>query len=392
MFVRDRFTWLIYAVLGFLVYLQSTTGPLMPFLRDELGLSYTLSGAHLSAFAVGGFIAALRGEWLSRNLPRYVLLWGATGGVAGGAFFIIIGQHPLVTLFGMGLMGFSAGLTIMTIQAALSDHHGELRAIPLTESNTLAMLSAVIAPLAVGVLEREGLGWRTALMLGIVLYGIMFAVGHRIPVTPAQMDEVDETDHRRKRPLPPAYWAYWWVAVIVVGFEWGLAFWAASFFNEQVGLPTETASAMVSVFFVALFIGRGTGSVLARRYDIGRLLVASALLTAVSFPLYWLAPVAPLNIAGFFLTGLGVANFYPLTLACALKAAPRQGQAANARLILAGSVAVLIVPQFIGTAADLVGIHGALAVLALMSVTVIGLIVVANRRLAGPRVAALAAG
>ena len=52
-FLRDRFTWLAYLMLAYFAYLQAVLGPLVPFLRDELHLSYTVSGLHLSAFSIG---------------------------------------------------------------------------------------------------------------------------------------------------------------------------------------------------------------------------------------------------------------------------------------------------------------------------------------------------
>lgn len=52
-FVRVRFTWLAYLMLGYYSYLNSTLGPILPFLRSELELSYSLAGLHVSAFALG---------------------------------------------------------------------------------------------------------------------------------------------------------------------------------------------------------------------------------------------------------------------------------------------------------------------------------------------------
>ena len=52
-FRRDRFTWLLYLVLAFYGYFINILGPITPFLRSELGLSYTVSSLHFAAFAVG---------------------------------------------------------------------------------------------------------------------------------------------------------------------------------------------------------------------------------------------------------------------------------------------------------------------------------------------------
>jgi hypothetical protein len=43
-FVRNRLTWLAYAMLAYIGFTQSMLGPLMPFLRAELSLNYTLGG------------------------------------------------------------------------------------------------------------------------------------------------------------------------------------------------------------------------------------------------------------------------------------------------------------------------------------------------------------
>ena len=55
-FHRDRFTWLTYLLLAFYGYSLNVLGPITPFLKSELELSYTVSSLHFTAFAVGGLI------------------------------------------------------------------------------------------------------------------------------------------------------------------------------------------------------------------------------------------------------------------------------------------------------------------------------------------------
>jgi hypothetical protein len=69
-FKRDRLTWLLYLLLGFYAFMQAALGPIVPFLRAELNLSYTVTGFHVSAFALGCLV---RG---SRQMSRQ----GASGG------------------------------------------------------------------------------------------------------------------------------------------------------------------------------------------------------------------------------------------------------------------------------------------------------------------------
>ena len=51
-FHRDRFTWLVYLSLAYYAYFLNVLGPITPFLKDELQLSYTVSSFHFTAFAM----------------------------------------------------------------------------------------------------------------------------------------------------------------------------------------------------------------------------------------------------------------------------------------------------------------------------------------------------
>ena len=61
-FIRDRFTWTAYILLGYFAYLQGLQGPIMPFLRQELQLSYVIGTMHLSISAIG-MVTELSSAW-----------------------------------------------------------------------------------------------------------------------------------------------------------------------------------------------------------------------------------------------------------------------------------------------------------------------------------------
>jgi hypothetical protein len=76
-FHRDRFTWLAYLSLAFYAYFLNVFGPITPFLKDELRLSYTVSSFHFTAFAVGILLIGLGGHSVIRRLGRSRALWGS---------------------------------------------------------------------------------------------------------------------------------------------------------------------------------------------------------------------------------------------------------------------------------------------------------------------------
>jgi hypothetical protein len=67
-FVRYRITWLAYGFLAYMTFMPTALGPLMPYMRDELNLSYTLGALHLSVMALGVVISGLTADRLIRFL------------------------------------------------------------------------------------------------------------------------------------------------------------------------------------------------------------------------------------------------------------------------------------------------------------------------------------
>src|SRR6185503_2982221 len=96
-FVRDRFTWLAYFMLAYFTFTQAALGPLMPFLRTELNLSYTVTGFHLSAFALGMVLAGLTADRLAQSWGRWLVFWGGGIGMALGALGLILSHQAILT-------------------------------------------------------------------------------------------------------------------------------------------------------------------------------------------------------------------------------------------------------------------------------------------------------
>jgi MFS family permease len=169
-FMRDRFTWQSYVMLAYFAYMQASLGPLMPFLREELNLTYSVAGLHFSAFALGMVLAGATGDHAAARWGRWQLFWGGGGGMAIGAVAFVLGSAPVMTVGSVFVMGLLGAFSLVMIQSTLSDHHGTNRVIALTEANVTASIGAGLAPLLVGSFQRFGLGWRAALWAG-VLFG-----------------------------------------------------------------------------------------------------------------------------------------------------------------------------------------------------------------------------
>ncbi|MEP7291140.1 MAG: MFS transporter [Chloroflexota bacterium] len=295
--------------------------------------------------------------------------------MALGALLLMLTQLPALTITSAFVMGLIGSYTVVIVPAALADHHGSKRAIELTESNVAASLSTVLVPLLIGFGEASGLGWRVGLVAGIVWLGLL-AVFFRGTAVPAGEPR---RDAEVKRPLPRRFWAYWLVIMLGVALEWSIVFWGADFLEKSVGLEKVTSATLMSIFFLAMVIGRVIGSRLTRTIESSRLLVYAIAVVGVGFPLFWLSPLPVLNVLGLFLAGLGIANLFPLTLAVATSIDPSQANAASGRISIASGIAILVVPQILGSFADQVGIFNAFGVAAVLLIAA-ALIVFAERR------------
>jgi MFS family permease len=374
-FVRDGFTWLGYLVLANSNYTISCFGPFMPFLRAELKLSYTVGALHFSAWAVGVLLAGMIGDSVMNKLGRQKTIWAGSAGICIAILLIIFTGNPVCTIFGAligGMSGSTMGQTVMTI---MSDRFGKERALGITEANIIASISCFLAPLAVSTVMRFGINWRFA--VAVPLFGLLaLYLFFRKKTVPGV--EPTKTTTAVAAALPLAYWAYWIVILLNVGCEWSMIFWSAEFLEKAVKLPRIDASACVSVFLAAMLIGRIFGSRLTRNYDIHTLLPIAAVTSVFGFSLYWLGTYAPVNIAGLFITGLGIANFYPLTLSAAIAVASDRAASATSRMALGTGSAILIAPLVLGFIADRSSIFAAYGLVAVLIVSCTLMVFVAN--------------
>jgi MFS family permease len=377
-FQRDRFTWLAYLALGFYACIQGLLGPLVPFLRTELQLNYTISGLHLSAFALGMTLAGFTGAAVAQSIGRGRLFWLGGAGMGMGAILLAAGQMPYITILATFLMGILGSWLLVMIQATLADYHGAYRAIALTESNIIASMTATAAPLLVGLLARvEGIGWRGSLLLALPLWGVMFLVFRRVQI-PENVPQTTTQKTKNDGKLPIVFYAYWVLTLCAGSIEWCVIFWGADFLEKVVGLAKTDASAAMSVFFLANVLGRIVGSRLVYRFASETLLLIAVIVTMLGFPIFWLAETPVLNLIGLFIAGAGIANLYPLTLTAASRAAPNHANIVSSRISLAMGLAILITPQILASVADNIGIKNAYTIVILLLGIVLGIILMAR--------------
>lgn len=328
----------------------------MPFLRDELQISYTTGGLHFSAYAAGYSLSGILSRYLPHRWGRSQRIWGAAGGMAIAALALAFGRSIWLTVPSAGLIGVFGSMLWIAVQAALSDWQAEHRTIAISEANVAASLSASLVPLLMGQTERIGWGWRAALYLAVLVL-IGMSVRSRAVTIP---ERSQTTPSMLRQGLPKRFWLYWGVLFLAVAIEFCLFFWGADFLETGLGWEKSNAVSAMSLYRVAGFMGRVLGSGLSRKIRGERLLMGAIAFAGLGFPLLWLGQVALLNLFGLAIAGIGVANFYPLISALALGTVGAQSDAASARLAIAVGMAIFVAPFLLGWIADQVEIWQAM--------------------------------
>jgi fucose permease len=368
-----------YGLVGFFAFMETVLGPIMPFLRRELDLSYTTASLHFSAFALGAVLLGFFGDRIVGRWGRHAALWGGAFGTAAGALLLISSPSVWGTVPATFVMGICGALLLVTSQAVLSDRHGEWSAVALTESNVTASACAIVAPLLVGASAASGLGWRAALVLPAVAL-VLLAVRFFSRPLDVPTNAVDDDAPTEGPTLPPLYWAFWALVALGVASEWCIGYWGADFLADGTGLTRPAAATSLTAFFAAMLVGRVASSRLARTLPPAVLLAATLFATLLGFPLFWLSPGIPLALIGLFITGLGIGGVYPLGVSAAITSAPGNTDAAAARLAIGGGGAILVAPFILGALADRVGIGTAFVIVVPMLLAALSLALMAGRR------------
>ncbi|MEV6396767.1 MFS transporter [Streptomyces sp. NPDC051907] len=131
--------------------------------------------------------------------------------------------------------------------------------------------------------------------------------------------------------------------------EGAMADWGALHLEQDLHAHPGVAAAGYSLFALTMTAGRLTGTTLLERLGQTRTLVAGGATAAAGMLLGALAPTVWLALLGFAVTGLGLANIFPVAVARAGALAGPGGVAAASTLGYGG---MLLGPPVIGFLAD----------------------------------------
>ena len=243
----------------------------------------------------------------------------------------------------------------------------------MSQANAVAMVTAAVAPVVMGVAASELHAWRLALLLPIAAFALLSVIRPREQFTRSAA-------RTPKARLPRTYWFVWLLLVLGVSIEFSIVFWGSTIVGRRTGVSDADATLLASLFVAGMFAGRaaiwrGFGS---RRSP--RLMISAGLIVVLAGAmLVWLSTAPVLSALGLFLAGLGTAGVWPIGISVALAVAPNAPLEASARGTFASGIAVLVAPSALGLLSDAVGVVAAWPIVPVLAIAAIAVLAVTPR-------------
>jgi fucose permease len=353
-FHRDTATWACYALLALLTSCYGMIGPLLPWLREALDLTYQQGAYHSVAMAVGVTGMGLMVPNFAPALGRRGCVAVCLSMMAAGLSLLCLAPALAVSLAASVIIGAALPFAVMVAPAVLTERHGIHTGIAMAEANAIAYLGFLFAPAMVSLAAAAG-NWRWSFVLPAAFYALYWGLMRRFDFGAVRLKSADGV----AAALPAAFWWHWLMLIFSISAELCMVVWGPSYLETVLGLPRAQALWAAMIFPLGMLLGRIMVSAALRRFRSEELALAAMLAGALGAMLFVGSGTLWVAAAGLFLSGVGMAGLYPFGITLAMQAAGPVMDRAAARASLASGLAILLAPFVIGTIADRAGMQAA---------------------------------
>ncbi|MFF0433666.1 MFS transporter [Streptomyces sp. NPDC004327] len=369
-----------------------TASPSLARLRSALTLFFALDGFLFAGWVVR--IPAIKQQTGASAGDLGLALLGVSAGAVvtmtlTGRLCRRYGSHP-VTVAAAVLLSLSLtlppltrsplalGLVLLLFGAAYGGINVAMNsaAVDLVAALRRPVMPSFHAAFSLGGMLGAGLGGLvagslspTAHLIGLTVAGLLLTAAagpvllrHPSPAPPESLPA--RTAGARPAGSRRTVLLFGVIALCTAYGEGALADWGALHLAQDLHAHPGVAAAGYSFFALAMTAGRLSGTALLERLGQTRTLVAGGLTAAAGMLLGALAPTVWAALLGFAVTGLGLANIFPVAVARAGALAGPGGVAAASTLGYGG---MLLGPPAIGFLADWFSLPVALTTVAVLA-------------------------
>lgn len=358
MFIRCCYS---YAVSGMCVLV---IGAILPSIIEEAQISFTVAGGLLSMMAIGNLSASFIYPLAVRVVGQRASIT-VMASLVPASFLALTFLPPIALVY---LLMFLVGLTRGSITivnnstvGVISGHSGKM----LNLLHGSFATGAFLAPFLTAMLLLLGFGWRSIIFLLIFLS--LTSVLSYACMDFTQLGSLEGRD-RASGPssgghqflASPDFYLISLLLFFYLGLENCINGWFVTYLRST-GVMSETyATAMVSVTWLFIVVGRLTCASLSRKFPVSGLIWMDTLGSGTCFLLLILS--RSLSLITIALIGLGffLAGIYPSCMALSGKTI--QGSTLGVSMLTAiSALGGILTPQIVGFIADRTGMVSAIA-------------------------------
>lgn len=336
----------------------------MPVITEEFssaGLTLAAIGLIFPARSIGAILGNILSGIGSDLLGRWRLVWLSALLLAGSLAMSSITQIWIIFVIGFVLNSAAQSSLSTGINALVADANRGSRARALNKIHAVYGFGAAISPLVIGYLIDQGVTWRWALGGTAFLwfsYGLATFLLSGGEARSEGRGKAEKLDLGMLRQGP--FLALFLIAFAYNGIATSLLGWVAIYMQESAGFSTFWAVSMISIFYIALTIGRALCAVYAERIGYAMTLLILLIGVTVTYPLVVIGIHPFVAVAGVFLSGLAFSGLFPMALAYGTRLYAEQTGTVTGTLNVAMTVGAMLPPYWTSLIAEQWNLHAAL--------------------------------
>jgi FHS family glucose/mannose:H+ symporter-like MFS transporter len=254
------------------------------------------------------------------------------------------------------VIGLCGGFLDMMLSAVIVEIHPEKQGFFLNISHIFLSIGAFVSPYIVSFVLKIGESWRLAFYISAAIAGINFFLFIFLKFPLQEENSKTAKDLTKDRSKDPIIGRNPIIIILVFAFaallytisESGINSWLPTFLRIQKQFNQIEASQVLSLFWLAIAIGRIVIGTVSLKINIIKLTIFISILGFICVIVGSLSKIISINYIFFFLAGFFYSGIFPNLLAISSQNIKGPKNVIFSFIVTAAAVGLLIAPQLVG--------------------------------------------
>ncbi|USF25855.1 hypothetical protein N510_000771 [Firmicutes bacterium ASF500] len=343
-------------------------GSFIPFLREQYGFSYDLSGVLLSCQSTGNLISVLLAGFLPIYLGRRRAILITSVWMAAAYLIFASGLgSPALFVAAFTMTGIARGGNSNFSNTMISTLPGDQATRGYNLLHGCFAVGALLSPLALVFCTNRwpGTGWRLVAALLALLCVSQLVVYAKMALPQENAGRsVKTVDHSFLKVRQ--FWLGSAMLFFYISVEYAIVGWLVSYFQDTGVLSAGWSQMMNSLLWLVIFCGRMIGAAITGKVSRNKLLLVDGVGFFACFLVMFFSRTPSLIVLGLMGVGLFMSTIYPTAFAFGSDCI-RGNDLGCSIMIFTGSAGGILTPALVGLVAEQAGIRAGMGLVAVFT-------------------------